>query len=208
MPTRPFIPVPKVIETEVTFRLGDLYMSNRFFFQREFFDWPPSAEVIVAGDVGTWAINRYLPCIASDVSLVHVRGRDIQTSEGPWVTIPYTGYAGSWPDVAMSANVCNQVRLRNSEPTQRQKPCVFVPAPPRNAIVENTFTDAYLSAVIDAFSYLFGAVSIGGVDWAWVSFRLNNAWRSEGLVRRVGLVLPNPTVSPRRRRLRNLELYP
>lgn len=183
-------------------------MTNRTFWNSDFFPIPPGSEVNVASDVGNWVVNRYLPIIAQNVLLVHVRARDISTVMGAWFTIPYTGYFGGWPSDAMAANVTLQLRLRNAPPVQRQQPYLCLPAPPRDAVVENEFTSAYMAAVVDAWSYYFDCVFVSGLDWVWLSFRHDNAWRSVPETYYVGALQPNPVVAPRRRRLKNVNLYP
>lgn len=208
MAPRPFIPVPDTIEAEITFRLGTVYMSNRFYFSNYYPLFGPGDDLVVASSLATEAINTYLPCIASDVLLVHTRARFLNTASDPWVTVPLFGYFGTYPDVAMPANVCVRARGRRQTTTTKQRPYFCVPAPPRAAIVENEVVQAYADLVVEFYIGLVDRVGPDGTDFVWVSFETGGAWRSEGLTRYWPILERKMYLGPRRRRLRNIAAYP
>jgi len=205
---RPFIPVEDTLEAELTFRVSSTYMTNRLYFFRAFPTYAPGDDLLLASWLGTWVINFYLPALANDVLFIHSRARFCTSASDPWATIPYTGYFGTYPDVAMPANCTFRVRSRRQVYDSKQRPYICVPAPPRSAVVENEFTEDYWAIVRDALTEVYEPLSPFGAEWVWVSFQHNNAWRSAGRVRYWGILEPVYTVSPRRRRLRNTALYP
>ena len=208
MSSRPFIPVPNTIEAELTFAVGSVFMTNRFYYNNEYPLFVPGDDLLIASNLGTWCINHYLPVLADDVAFVKARARFKSTASDVWATIPYTSYYGSWGDVAMPANVTLRIRSAKQRYDSKQRPYLCVPAPPRDTVEENEFTLDYQLAVIDALSYAYEPRSVPGSEWAWVSFEKDNEWRSEGEVFLMGILEAVPVVSPRRRRLRNTTAYP
>jgi len=208
MASMPEIPVPDVDEVQLTFKLGLIYFTNRFFFA-----WDPSVRplgsaTILAGVIGTWAINDFLPLLGSDVQLVHTRGRERDLGEGPWVTIPYTDYTGGASDVAMPVQVCCLIRTSAIRIAGERRGKVFVSGVPRDSIVFNEFESVFLSDLRNAFELIIEPPTTSGCQWVTVSFRTNNSWRSVGVVLGTGVLEPRVLVSTRRRRFRNLVLQP
>lgn len=205
---RVFIPTYDAIETEVTFLLGGVYMSNRMFYWYPESLWGPFVELDFASALGDWVINRYLAVIASDVLFIHARARKANSSSAPWYTIPYTGYFGAWPDVAMSANVTCRLTMARKIRAHDRIGSVRVVGVPRSAVVENTFTDEYRSAVREAFIWAQEFPTLIGAEWSWVSYQANGVRRSEGLVKYAGITSVEKDVRPQRKRLKNSSLYP
>lgn len=208
MAPRPFIPVYDCYEAELRFRLGSVVMVNRiYYYVNPFGSFPPGG-LAFAGALGTTVINYYLPALATNVLFDRVRVRDAATNGAPWSTVNYTGYFGTWPDVALAANCTCFVRSRLGHAIGVKNGALCVPAPPRSAVVENTFTDEWLAAVADASGGLTDVVGTFGYVRVWVSFREANAWRTEGITHDWGISSPVRTVAPRRRRLRNTSILP
>lgn len=208
MASRPFIPVPNVYEAELRFQLGSVVMVNRLVYEIDTLFTIPPTQLEFTGQLGTTVINKYLPAIAQNVLFNRVRTRTLTTSSDPWVTIDYTGYFGLWPSDALSANVTCYARMATGRRAGIKVGAICVPAPPRDAVVENEFTDAYLLQVRDAMGWLQEPLFTVGYELGWVSYRENGAWRSEGVFRQAGISSPNRIVAPRRRRLRNTNILP
>lgn len=206
MAPRPFIPVPDTIEAEVTFRLGTVYMTNRFYFYNAYPLFVPGDDLVIAADLATEAINNYLPALANNLLLIHTRARFLNTASDPWATIPLFGYFGTYPDEAMPANVCIRARGRKQTSATKQRPYFCIPAPPRAVIIENEVDPGYWDLVVPFFIALVDYVGPPGTDLVWVSFRENGAWRSEGFVRYWPILERKMYLGPRRRRLRNTAL--
>lgn len=183
-------------------------MTNRFFYRWVFPGFSPGDDLILASWLGTWCINYYLPVLGDDVLFIHARAKFMDSASDPWATIPYLGYFGSFGDVAMPANVTMRVRNKERVFGSRQYPYLCVPAPPRSEVVENTFTQAYQDAVVDALSNVYEPTTLLGSTWVWASFEAGGTWRAAAITRRVGVLQPIESVSPRRRRLKNTALYP
>lgn len=208
MAPRPFIPVPDVYEAELRFQLGSVVMVNRLFYSINPLFILPSTQLGFTGAVGTTVINEYLPAIAQNVAFNRVRTRTMNTSSDPWVTIDYVDYFGTWPSDALSANVTCFARMASGHRAGIKVGATCVPAPPRDAVVENEFTDEYISQVKASMGELQEPIFTIGYEMGWVSFREGGAWRAEGLFRQAGVCTPNRVVSPRRRRLRNDTVLP
>lgn len=205
---RPFIPVPDCVEVEIRFRFGGVVMCNRWYYYRDPFFHSPSTNLAFAGEVGTAVINSYLPIIANNVLFDRVRVRDATSATAPWSTIDYTGYFGTFPSEALAANCTCFVRFDRRRRAGIKKGALCVPAPPRGAVVENTFTEEYIELIHDFLGDLDNPGFSVGYALGWVSFRHNNAWRSEGVFYYKATSDPVATVAPRRRRLRNVNVLP
>lgn len=208
MAPRPFIPVADTIETQLTFQLGSVYMSNVFYHSNFASSPAPFDEVLMASAMGTWAINYYLPNLGSDLLFVHSRSRLITSSSDPWFTIPYTGYFGGAGDVSMPANVTYRIRGRKQISTKKQRPYICVVGVPRSAVVENEVDTTWASSVRGSLVEVYEPRGMLGYEWAWVSYQDNNSWRTEGLPRFWPSMELTRYVAPRRRRLRNINLLP
>jgi hypothetical protein len=183
-------------------------MANRFYFFNEFTAWGFGDDLIIASDLATVAVNWYLPLLANDVALVGTRARFVNSASDPWVSVPLTGYTGTYGDVGMSANVCIRARGRRQTRDTRQRPYYCIPAPPRSVVLENGVDPAYRSLVVGWQVGLEDDVGPLGTRLVWVSFRQAGSWRTEGLVRRWPSLDSKLFLGPRRRRLRNIEILP
>jgi len=205
---RPFIPVPDVYEAELRFRLGSVVMTNRLFYSINPLFTFPNNQLDFTGAIGTTVINDYLPAVAQNVLFDRVRTRTLTTSSDPWTTIDYTGYFGLWLSDAMTANVTCYTWLARRSLLIKRRGAVCTPAPPRSSVDENAFTDTYILAVKHAMGALQEPIFTVGYEMGWVSFRDDNAWRAEGVFHQAGVTDPIRTVAPRRRRLKNLNVFP
>lgn len=203
MAPRPFIPVPGTVELEFVFDYNTIFMVNRFFVFWPLADRPDDAAASIAALAGFWASVYYLPLLASQVNFQHTRCRTCDTASDPWVV--NSDYAGNGSDTsgAMSANVAVLVRWTVPLNRRNRPGHTFVPAPPRAQITENEVSASYRSGLIDAFSTLIDFADFAGGRLCMVSFRHNNAWRSEGVPFEMELVQPQLVVTQRRRRLKN-----
>lgn len=204
----PPMAVPDTIEAELLFYFGGFYMTNRFWYSTFNPPFTFGDDLLVAAGLGTWCINWYLPCLGSDVSLVRSRARDLSAGVGPWVDVPYFGYVGTYPDVAMSANVCIRVRDTKRVAASRQHAYTCVPGIPRAAIVENQITSAYQTLLRQAYQEVYEFSTLLGAERAVVSYREGNAWRSVGHVQFWGGLQVSLDVAPRRHRLKNTAFIP
>jgi len=205
---RPFIPVPDCLEAELRFQLGSVVMTNRLVYAVNPFGHFPASQLDFAGALGTSVINRYLPAVANNVLFTRVRTRTMSSSSDPWTTIDYTGYFGTWPSEALAANCTCFIRSRIGRQRGVKRGALCFPAPPRSAVVENRFTDEWIFYALDAVAFLISIPGTFGYELNYVSYRSGNAWRTEGVPIPWGVPNPDRTVAPRRRRLRNTNIFP
>lgn len=192
---------------ELVFKMGSTFMCNRLFYHADFITFNP----VDLPQVGSWSLfwvsTYYLDVISQEVTFEAVRVRNVDSTYGPWVV----GSAGSTPgravDQTMSANIAMRVREKWAPGKPKRRGCFFTVGVPRFAVVENQFTDAYISGINDAWSNAFEIPLLPGYEWSWASFQHNYAWRSVAVTHTWGIMEFEKIVCPRRRRLRNTTAY-
>lgn len=197
-----FIPVPNTAQFNIHQLLFGVPVENTLSFEQ---DEPWTAADLATATVGleTWWETEIAPLLSSDITLVRVSGRALDTAASPvWENPVVPAVAGGVASPSMPGNVAFVISLRTGLAGRSFRGRNYVAGIPDNVQTSNVVSQAFANALIDAYSELVGTQALVPGMLVVVSRQANNAPRVTGVTTNVqSVIVTDLTLDTQRGRL-------